>query len=126
MIVHDRTRLAVITIIITVFALALGDAVIKYIRANFILWQIFVLHSMIVIPALILLLRFRRPSLSMLAKVPRWTLLTSFMLTLIWVAFYATLPHIDLSIAASAFYTLPLFITLFSLLLLGDNFGKVG
>jgi drug/metabolite transporter (DMT)-like permease len=126
MIIQDRTRLAVITVIVTVFALALGDAVIKNISASFTLWQIFVLRSMLVIPVLFLLLRRREPALSMFPKFPLWTMLRSFMLTVMWIAYYTALPHIDLSIAASAFYTLPIFITLFSWLFLGDHIGKVG
>jgi drug/metabolite transporter (DMT)-like permease len=126
MIVQDRTRLAVIVVVITVFALALGDAIIKNISASFTLWQIFVFRSLMVIPVLILLIRRRGPFLSTLPKFPGWTLLRSFMLTVMWIAYYTALPHIDLSIAASAFYTLPIFITLFSWLILGDHIGKPG
>jgi hypothetical protein len=46
--VIDRTRSAIVTIIFTVFALALGDAVIKGVSASFTLWQIFFLRSAIV------------------------------------------------------------------------------
>ncbi len=43
-----------------------------------------------------------------------------------WVAYYASLPWVDLSVAAAAYYTLPLFMTLFSSLLLGDRVGRIG
>jgi len=100
------THSAVITIIFTVFALALGDAIIKGVSANFTLWQIFFLRSIIVIPILIVLLRLRRLRSSILPKHIGWTLLRSFMLTVMWVTYYAALPHISLSVAAASYYTL--------------------
>jgi len=36
------------------------------------------------------------------------------------------LPHVDLSIAAAAYYTLPLFITIFAAIFLGDTIGLLG
>jgi len=48
------------------------------------------------------------------------------MLTFMWVAYYASLPHLQLSIAAAAYYTLPIFITLFSALFVGEKVGPVG
>ena len=48
------------------------------------------------------------------------------MLALMWVAYYASLPHINLSVAAASFYTSPLFITLFAALFLGDTIGRIG
>jgi len=43
-----------------------------------------------------------------------------------WVTYYASLPHISLSVAAASYYTLPLFITIFAAFFLGDTIGKVG
>jgi len=43
-----------------------------------------------------------------------------------WVAYYASLPHINLSVAAAAYYTLPLFITIFAAVFLKDRIGAVG
>lgn len=48
------------------------------------------------------------------------------MLTTMWVTYYASLPHINLSVAAAAYYTLPLFITMFAAIFLGDTIGKGG
>jgi drug/metabolite transporter (DMT)-like permease len=48
------------------------------------------------------------------------------MLTLMWVAYYAALPHLALGIAAAAYYTLPIFITLFAALFIGDRVGPRG
>ena len=48
------------------------------------------------------------------------------MLGLMWVAYYASLPHLQLTIAAAAYYTLPIFITLFSALLVGEKVTAMG
>ena len=48
------------------------------------------------------------------------------MLTFMWVAYYTALPHVDLSVAAAAYYTLPIFITLFAALFIGDTIGAKG
>jgi len=43
-----------------------------------------------------------------------------------WVAYYTALPHIDFSVAAAVYYTLPLFITLFAGLFIGERVGLRG
>ena len=59
----DSISLAVVVILITNLALSLGDAAIKQISASFVLWQIFVLRSVITIPVLIAILTLRTVSL---------------------------------------------------------------
>jgi drug/metabolite transporter (DMT)-like permease len=122
----DRTRSAVVTIIFTVFALALGDAIIKGVSASFTLWQIFFLRSAIVVPILVVVLKSRKEYIPVLPKLFWWTVLRSMMLTLMWIAYYTSLPHMNLSVAAAAYYTLPLFITIFAAIFLGDTIGRIG
>lgn len=122
----DRTRSAVVTIIITVFALALGDAIIKGVSASFTLWQIFFLRSAIVVSILVVVHKTRQRDTPILPKHFWWTVSRSLMLTLMWVTYYASLPHVNLSVAAAAYYTLPLFITIFAAVFLGDTIGKIG
>jgi drug/metabolite transporter (DMT)-like permease len=43
-----------------------------------------------------------------------------------WVAYYASLPHLELGVAAAAYNTLPIFITLFAALFIGDKIGPIG
>jgi len=123
---HDNIPLAVATITAGVFALSLGDALIKLTSNSFVLWQVFVLRSCL---ALVVLLGgglvLNSASLQPLIA-PFWTTLRSLLLVIMWIFYYIALPHIDLSIAAAAFYTLPLFITLFSAILGNDTIGKTG
>ena len=126
MIMADSSRLAVLVIIVTVFALALGDAIIKGTSATFSLWQIFVLRSLAVVPILVLLVRLKAAGTPLVPVRLFWTLLRSFLLTLMWVTYYLSLAHVELSIAAATYYTLPLFITLLAALFLRDPIGPVG
>lgn len=124
----DNTTLAIATILFTVAALSFGDAVIKQTSADFLLWQIFVLRSLLAIPLLVLIaLRRGRAGLKALRLRNRgWSVVRSLLLVAMWVLYYAALPHLKLSIAASAYYTLPIFICLFSALLLNERVGRLG
>ncbi len=122
----DNIQLAIFAIICGVLALSLGDAMIKQFSAEFALWQIFVLRSLISVPVLIVIIKFRRRFVSLLPVHLGWTVVRSLMLTFQWVAYYIALPHVELSIAAASFYTLPLFITLFAALFVGEEVGFRG
>jgi drug/metabolite transporter (DMT)-like permease len=117
----DNFKLAVFSIIFAVLALSIGDAVIKYFSASFSLWQIYVVRSLIAAPILIAVIKFREPTLSLKPVSISWTAIRSLLLGVMWVAYYAALPHIKLSVAAAVFYTIPLFITLFSAVFTGDK-----
>ena len=123
---RDNVGLAVAVILATNLALSLGDAAIKQISANFVLWQIFVVRSVIAIPVLIAVIRLRSRAASFAPRRPGWVALRSLMLTLMWVAYYSALPHLALGIAAAAYYTLPIFITLFAALFVGDRIRPLG
>jgi uncharacterized membrane protein len=118
--------LAVAVILATDFVLSLGDAAIKQISADFVLWQIFVIRSIIAIPILIALIRVRSRLTSLAPRRFGWVALRSLMLTLMWVAYYAALPHLALGIAAATYYTLPIFITLFAAIFIGERIGPMG
>ena len=122
----DRVVLAVVTILFTVLALSFGDAVIKKISTGFVLWQIFVLRSALAIPVLVTAIKVRDRTTGLLPRHSGWTLLRSLLLVTMWVAYYAALPHLDLSVAAAAYYPIPMFIALFSALLIHERVGKLG
>ena len=122
----DNIPLAVGVIVFTVFALSLGDALIKFTSSNFVLWQIFVIRSMIVVPCLINYLLVQDRTVLRLPGAIGWTILRSFLLVFMWVSYYVSLPHLTLSVAASAYYTLPIFITLLSAVIVGDSISRAG
>lgn len=113
----DRTLTSgIITIILTVFAMALTDAFVKYASADMTLWQIYVCRSSLALPFLILLAKGRIRPIS-----PGWVKLRSMMLVGMYLAIYAAIPVLDLSIVAATLYTGPLFIVLLSALFLKEQ-----
>jgi drug/metabolite transporter (DMT)-like permease len=122
----DNVRLGVAAILATTFAMSLGDAAVKLFSTDFVLWQIFVLRSVIAIPVLMVVVKLRNRAASLVPSRIGWVALRSLMLASLWVAYYAALPHLALGVAAATLYTLPLFITLFAALLLGDKIGAKG
>lgn len=122
----DNLPFAVSVILLSVFGLSLGDALIKFTSGEFVLWQIFVIRSLIVLPVLLAYLAVTAPSAFRRPPVTRWIYLRSVMLVGMWIAYYLALPNLEIAVAAAAFYTLPIFITLFSALLIGDRIGGPG
>jgi drug/metabolite transporter (DMT)-like permease len=123
---RDNIPLAVSVIILTVLALSLGDALIKMTSGSFVIWQIFVLRSLIVIPVLLGVLAARSKGGIRLPDALGWVILRSLMLVGMWICYYLSLPELTLSAAAVAYYTLPIFITLFSAVFIGDRISRGG
>ena len=122
----DNLKLAIGAILSAVFALSLGDALIKQYSADFVIWQIFVMRSAIAVPFLVYFARIRSCTVSIRPSSIPWTLLRSLILVFMWMFYFAALPHVDLAVAAAAYYTLPLFITLFAALWLGEEIRTRG
>lgn len=122
----DNVRFAVTVILVTNLALSLGDAAIKSISGSFVLWQIFVLRSIIAIPVLVLIFRLRFGTVPLMPRRPGWVAARSLMLTFMWITYYAALTHVALGVAAATYYTLPIFITLFAAIFIGDRIGAMG
>lgn len=118
--------LGVATITGTVFALSLGDALIKALGGGGTMgvWQLFAVRSLIACPLLLAgaLIFVNRSALR-----PRslgWIALRSALLTAMWIAYYLALPLLPLAVAAAAYYTLPLFIVIFAALFGGETVGR--
>ena len=102
-----RTGYAVVAIVASVFALSLGDALIKATGVSLPLWQMYILRSALVLPMVWFLARRNGP---LALKAPLWVVLRSALLVVMWLSYYASLPLMPLSLAAAAYYTGPLFI----------------
>jgi drug/metabolite transporter (DMT)-like permease len=123
---RDNLKLAIAAILAACFSLSLGDALIKQQSVAFVIWQIFVMRSVIAIPFLIYFVRISSCAVPIKPMLPGWTLLRSMILVLMWIFYFAALPHIELAIAAAAYYTLPIFITLFAAIFLGEKITAKG
>lgn len=122
----DHISMAVSVIVLTVLALSLGDALIKIASGSFVIWQIFVIRSLLAIPVLLLVLVATSSKRLQFPDAPGWVALRSLMLVGMWICYYLALPKLTLSVAAAAYYTLPIFITLFSALFIGDRISRLG
>ena len=115
-------RSAIVAILLAVAALSFGDALVKLLSAEAPIWQLFVLRSLIAIVMLLVVMRGRLRRLSS----PGWVVLRSMLLTAMWITYYAALPSTPLSLAAAGYYTIPLFLVLFSAPLLRERVGPRG
>ena len=73
----DRVGLGIITIVAAVLAMSFQDAVVKYVSAGMPLWQIYVLRSLLALPILLVLLRFKRRPTAIRPISPGWAFLRS-------------------------------------------------
>ena len=118
-----RTGLGISLIVSAVFTMALQDAVVKYVSADLPLWQIYTLRSFIAIPMLVAVVFVLGGATTLRPRSLSWAMLRGGLLVAMYIAFYAALPFLELSLVAAAYYTGPLFITLFAGLFLGERVG---
>lgn len=124
--VTDNVKLAVLAMVLTNLNLSIADAVIKSTISDMPLSQFVVLRSCLTIPLLILFVRFLRLKISLVPIHLGWATVRSSLLLLSLLAYYASLPRLDFSVAAAVYYTIPLFITLFSACLIREPVGASG
>lgn len=105
-------------ILASVLTMAFADAMVKLVSADITLWQVFVARSLVAIPILAALLLASGVGLK--PRAPIWSFLRAGLLVLTWLAYYASLPVLSLSVAAVAVYTNPIMIALLSAALIGE------
>lgn len=122
----DRQGLAVILIITTALAISFGDVLVKIISHDIVVWQMFVLRSLIVVPVLILMSRLRPEPISLIPKNLGWTLIRTLCMVLMWLVYYAALLKLPISDVAAAYYTMPIMLSLLAAIIIGDKIGVKG
>lgn len=113
-----RTAQGIGFILASVLTMAFADAMVKLVSQNLTIWQVFFARSLFAVPALAVLLLILGTGLK--PRSPSWALLRSVLLVLCWLAYYAALPVLSLSVAAVAVYTGPIWIALLSAALIGE------
>lgn len=84
------------------------------------------MRSIIVIPFLFGFLAIKASGSLRLPDALGWTILRSLLLVAMWVSYYLSLLKWALLAAAAAYYTLPIFITLFSAIIMGEKISRTG
>lgn len=120
----DNIALGVTVIVATVFTMAFTDAVIKYASADFPLWQIFVVRSLVAVPALIVIALCVRADIR--PRALPWSIARALLLAFMYVAIYAAIPLLSLSVIAASLYTGPIFVALLSAFVIGEPVGARG
>ncbi|WP_137154829.1 DMT family transporter [Rhizobium sp. FKL33] len=122
----DRVGIAVAAMVFTDLTLSIADAIIKMSISNMPLSQFIFLRSCVTLPLLILILKWRFPKILLRPAYPGWAILRSCLLLCSLLLYYASLPHLDFSMAAAIYYTIPLFITLFAAVWIKEPVGLKG
>jgi len=116
---RDQVLTGIACILFATFIMALSDALIKLVSSSLTVWQVFIVRSLIAMPCLVVLARWQGTQLRPVET--GWVLLRSLLLVLAWLAYYAALPVLSLSVAAVTVYTNPIMTALLSALLLRDS-----
>lgn len=123
---HDRIAAGITLILSAVFLLSLADASVKYFSHRMPIWQLFLGVSFISVPILGAWLVNGIKGGTVAVRSLRWVSARSLLLLMMWVAYYAALPLIPLSVAAVAIYTTPLFIALFAVCFGNERLTSLG
>ena len=113
----------IVIIVLTVFAMSTADMIVKLFSSSLPLWQIYVVRSLIVIPILAAFPILRREAIRISPISFRWVAVRSLLLAFMYIFIYAAAPVLSLSVIAATLYTGPLFIAIFSALLIGEPVG---
>ncbi|MEP0961545.1 MAG: DMT family transporter [Roseobacter sp.] len=110
----------IVTILLTVFAMALTDAFVKSASADMTLWQIYVCRSVLALPFLMFVGKGR-----LKPQAVGWVTARSLALVAMYLAIYAAIPLLDLSVIAASLYTGPLFIVILLAVFLRETVAVV-
>ncbi|MCA0938453.1 DMT family transporter [Salipiger pacificus] len=123
---EDRAIMAVAVMIATNATLAVADVIIKVTLSEMPLAQFIFLRSCITLPVLVVLMRTCLPGRPVRPAHLGWAALRSVLLLSSLLLYYASLPRLAFSLAAATYYTIPLFVTLLSAILIRDHIGAKG
>ncbi|MEM1045241.1 MAG: DMT family transporter [Pseudomonadota bacterium] len=118
----DRIAQGIVIILASVAAMAFADAVVKLVSADLTVWQVFAARSIVAVPCLAMLGWWRGTRFRQALNI--WILARSLLLVLTWLAFYASFPVLDLSVAAVAVYTNPIITSLLAALVLAERVSQ--
>jgi drug/metabolite transporter (DMT)-like permease len=102
--------------------MSFSDAAVKLLSENLVVWQIFTLRSIVAVLLLLISLRVLGRSINF--GISFWINVRSLLIVLTWLFFYGSLPLLELSMAATAVYTNPIWIAIFSYFLLNERITR--
>ncbi len=114
------------TILLTIMAMAffaMQDTMVKVVSETVSIWQLYLVRAVVVLGLLTATMGMFRPMNGLKLVNPGWAALRSLLMGTAFLCFYLAMPFLSLSQAAAAFFTGPLFITLFGALVNGERVG---
>lgn len=124
----DRIGLGIVLILFSTLMTASQDATFKFASSEMTIWQIYVIRSTFLIPALLATAVIWGTSGGIWsAALKPWPVARSFMFVMMYFSMFSVLPFLQLAIVAAGLYTAPLWVAALSPFLLGEpvNFRKV-
>ncbi len=122
---RDKLPLAVSAMLMVVVVASLSDVLVRSVSDFLVIWQLFVLRSLIVIPVLITYLFLKKDRSTLWPISLFWITIRSLLLVSMWLLYYLSLPELSLANATAAFHTVPIFIALFALFF-GERIDRWG
>ncbi len=117
----DRIALGIALILLSTLFTSLQDVIFKYTSADVTLWQLYVLRSLFLIPALLVIAYIWCGGAAAWRQSLRlWPMLRAILFVLMYFSMYSAIPVLPLSAIAAGIYTAPLFIAALSALLIGE------
>lgn len=117
----DRLARGIALILLSTFLTALQDAIFKHTSADVTLWQLYVLRSVFLIPALLVIAFVWGDGAATWRRSLRlWPMLRATLFVLMYISMYSAIPVLPLSAVAAGVYTAPLFVAALSAPLLGE------
>jgi drug/metabolite transporter (DMT)-like permease len=118
----DRVALGVGMIIISTMCTATQDATFKFASSGMTIWQIFAIRSVFLIPILLIIAGLWGRSRGIWATaLSIWPVTRAIMFILMYVSMFSVIPFLNLAVVAAGLYTGPLWVALFSPLLMRER-----
>jgi drug/metabolite transporter (DMT)-like permease len=117
----DHIARGIALILLSTFFTALQDAIFKHASADVTLWQVYVLRSLLLIPAFLAIsFIWGNGAATWHQSLRLWPMLRAALFVLMYFSMYSAIPIIPLSAVAAGIYTAPLFVAALSPLLLRE------
>ena len=117
----DKT--AILCMLLATFGFAIQDTVVKILSTNGSLWQLMLLRAFLVLIILLLWFKTLGRQSSIIPIGWFWPILRGVFMSFAYTLFYASLPFVSLSEAATCFFTAPIFVCIFSVFFLRETIG---
>lgn len=123
----DRIALGIVLILISTLFTSLQDVIFKYSSADVTLWQLYVLRSAFLIPALLVIaFVWGNRTETWKQSLRLWPMLRAVLFVLMYFSMYSAIPVLPLSTIAAGIYTAPLFVAALSALSIGEPVRRRG